>query len=630
MSFLKPAAESGPTRPPEKPPEGAVKPKESLKKRTTKDETGADLLPYIGYEKLSEEEKQNFRKQAKEWERKDDAEIIRRAGVDQPDNEKNPLRKHQLLASNYMERDKNAVNQIAFRVNFSLNDLAERKVGAGDLLPANIKAIRVRYKDGRVVERAVRAINPANGRIGYYNEEVLKRGTYQYVPVFSGTTIEILETQTDTDAELKRRQFAENMEIYQKPQRAAGRVGAGVLKGKQTLRDQNVPAFRPVQPAPAFEGAAPAMGKGTEAVEMRSNFEEVGREFWMRLVGRSPAETAKFITSIDPITGGPVTFMGKRIPGGINVLIIPYLKEAEDRIKAAGIKYDVNTLYGTKWRPTYRGTTQSKHSWGVAIDINPRDNGYGIQYQNLDPAKRIPLEFAEIMKSLGFRWGGKWNTPDAMHFDFVYDPRAVTSLLTSQEGKRYAQAILGQQQKERPTEEKQLEVAYTDTRKNAEVNSRLEQYNRIIREASLRYGVPQNLLRAVIWNESRGNPDIVSRAGAGGLMQLMPSIKPADGEKRPIYPRVAHEKRNAKMTYSLDPRDWRADPEQNIMAGAKLLSWNLKRYNGNVPLALAAYNAGPGRVDRAGGIPEISQTKAYVANIMRMQESLNGQEEAAA
>jgi soluble lytic murein transglycosylase-like protein len=99
------------------------------------------------------------------------------------------------------------------------------------------------------------------------------------------------------------------------------------------------------------------------------------------------------------------------------------------------------------------------------------------------------------------------------------------------------------------------------------------------------------LLEAVVWQESRWRAGARSPAGALGLAQLMP------GTARDL---------------GVDPRD----PNANLAGGARYLRQQLDRFGGNVELALAAYNAGPGRVLRAGGIPRITETQSYVRAIV--------------
>lgn len=114
----------------------------------------------------------------------------------------------------------------------------------------------------------------------------------------------------------------------------------------------------------------------------------------------------------------------------------------------------------------------------------------------------------------------------------------------------------------------------------------------IFRRAAERFGVSENLLKAVAKAESGFNPSAVSRSGAQGIMQLMPATARSFG-----------------VTDAFDP-------EQNIMAGAELLSGLLAKYDGDVSLALAGYNAGSGAVDRYGGIPPYTETRNYVARVM--------------
>lgn len=119
-----------------------------------------------------------------------------------------------------------------------------------------------------------------------------------------------------------------------------------------------------------------------------------------------------------------------------------------------------------------------------------------------------------------------------------------------------------------------------------------EDIDSIISDASKKYGVDENLLRNVIEQESGYNPEAVSEKGALGLMQLMPST--------------------ARELNVADP----FNPRQNIEGGAKYLKSMLDRFDGNLPHALAAYNAGPGAVETYRGIPPYRETKNYVSSIL--------------
>lgn len=113
----------------------------------------------------------------------------------------------------------------------------------------------------------------------------------------------------------------------------------------------------------------------------------------------------------------------------------------------------------------------------------------------------------------------------------------------------------------------------------------------IFKEASETYNVPINLLKAIAKAESNFDPNATSGAGAQGIMQLMPATA-----------------RSLGVTDSYDPY-------QNIMGGAKYISMMLERYDGNVTLSLAAYNAGSGNVAKYGGVPPFEETQNYVAKV---------------
>lgn len=117
--------------------------------------------------------------------------------------------------------------------------------------------------------------------------------------------------------------------------------------------------------------------------------------------------------------------------------------------------------------------------------------------------------------------------------------------------------------------------------------------DRLIFDTAEREGLDPRFVHAVIWQESRYVANARSHAGAVGLMQLMPATAERFG------------------------CDDRKDPAENIAAGTKYLSWLLKRFDGNVELALAGYNAGEGSVDKYDGIPPYTETQNYVKIISK-------------
>jgi len=121
-------------------------------------------------------------------------------------------------------------------------------------------------------------------------------------------------------------------------------------------------------------------------------------------------------------------------------------------------------------------------------------------------------------------------------------------------------------------------------------------YEDLIREAAGKFKLDPALVRAVIRTESAFDSTAVSEAGAQGLMQLMPELAAELGVEDPF------------------------DPRQNIMAGTRYLSQLLLAYNGDLTLALASYNAGPGAVDLYGGVPPFPETEQYIRTITDLLE----------
>lgn len=129
----------------------------------------------------------------------------------------------------------------------------------------------------------------------------------------------------------------------------------------------------------------------------------------------------------------------------------------------------------------------------------------------------------------------------------------------------------------------------------------INRYDDLITRAAEYHGLSFALIKSVIRAESGFNPRAVSRKGAKGLMQIMPD--------------------NFRRLRLGDP----FDPWQNISAGARYLKWMLKRFDGDLPLALAAYNAGPLAVERYRTIPPYRETQRYVRRVLAFYDDLQRQ-----
>jgi soluble lytic murein transglycosylase-like protein len=133
------------------------------------------------------------------------------------------------------------------------------------------------------------------------------------------------------------------------------------------------------------------------------------------------------------------------------------------------------------------------------------------------------------------------------------------------------------------------QAALADVRINADTVP--EAYAAKVQELAARYDLSPALIEAVVWQESRWQASARSPAGARGLAQLMPGTARSLG---------------------VDPDD----PLANLEGGARYLRYLVDHFDGDIEKALAAYNAGPGRVERAGGVPAIRETQTYVTAVM--------------
>ncbi len=166
--------------------------------------------------------------------------------------------------------------------------------------------------------------------------------------------------------------------------------------------------------------------------------------------------------------------------------------------------------------------------------------------------------------------------------------RQIEGLIQSIEHKNTAQNV------DAPPKSFQAYLKEAAGKPDDSLKSRMETFQPLVEKYSQHYGVDKTLINAVIRQESGFNPTAVSKAGAIGLMQLMPAT--------------------AKGLGVTDA----TNPAQNVEAGVRHLKGLLDQYRGNIALALAAYNAGAGAVQKYGGIPPYQETQNYVRNILSM------------
>jgi hypothetical protein len=234
----------------------------------------------------------------------------------------------------------------------------------------------------------------------------------------------------------------------------------------------------------------------------------------------------------------------------------------------AGRNYPFSTILAFDWRPMVTQDTLSYHSFGIAMDINPKQNpmcpGFdpdGICEYDGQLITNLPPCVRDAFKRYGFRWGGDWNEiKDAMHFEFLADPEKAKDMIQKEQG-TYTLPPVGAGW---PEILEKIDKNFGDTIDKYRVKPTPE--------------VSKSIVIAVIARESRGDPDAESHTGCKGLMQFC---------------------KGTADDYNLKDR---FDPIDSIRAGTELLSHLLKKFEGFTDkheFALASYNGGRGLINGA-------------------------------
>ena len=198
--------------------------------------------------------------------------------------------------------------------------------------------------------------------------------------------------------------------------------------------------------------------------------------------------------------------------------------------------------------------------------------------------------FDDMLKAQGRTKSTK--TSAVKHLDYSADTSKLDRTGSSRTTSSASGTSTGQSQKTNRT----VSTGSKSTKRTTSASSmKTTPYDSYFKKAAKKYGVSESLLKAIAKAESNFNERDVSSSGAMGVMQLMPDTARGLGVEDPF------------------------DPEQNIMGGAKCIASKLKEYNGDVKLALAAYNAGSGTVRRVGGIP--SQCRSYIKKVLSYQKA---------
>jgi len=596
-------------------------------------------------QKLSEKDKKRFGEQLNEWHNAGDKASMRKAGVSENENDpsKTPdgyLLRHAKLASAFVTWDQKG-ERLGGSIDFHGNETAEHKIGLGDILPPEVKAVKVKKMGGETVD-CVRAQNPQTGRIGYFRTEGLSKvpPLYEYVAIHTGDDFQISGTVDSKAPTAQRAILREHLAVYKQDaanasdgeellydDRGAPLPGTAAEKHARERARVSESAGRQlsgIQQSLGIPGARPAtsatlstsMEAGGQTVEINGKrYQKLTRGFLEQHIGTTAETTSRSLVE--------TAFLGQRLR--VSPFALPYLKEAESRIKAAGINFQLNPAAGGIQCYNFRGIRQlngstsntlSKHSFGVAFDINPGDAPFGRRWEQINSPRKIPMEVVKIMQECGFLWGNDFANADPMHFELIVNPFTSQDILKSDEAKRSADVLetfggsLGNNTRQgwktakaAPRSPTQQKTALGEAPNAApglanNIKSSTDRWRPTVEQMCEKYGIKEfvNLVLAFMFNESKGNPNAVGRNTNGtvdqGLMQL-------------------------NSAYFKGPSIM--DPATNIELGTKSIAELVKRYGGKIENVIMAYNCG--HAPHEGLIPT-STKNIYLPAVLKSYQAL--------
>jgi hypothetical protein len=596
------------------------------------------------------------------WHAENNIPMARRAGVSKEENDpngKNPkgyLKRHALLSSLFLEKTGDRSFRVDFQSPFkgpfsgtNAGQLPEDFIGLADLLPPEARSVTVK-KNGEEAIVAVRARNPSTGRIGFYAMEYFQKGEYKYVPIYTGDIITDITHTVSYEPNGKEYANAEHDAIFEdnagnafeevelQPHRTYAQEVAAVTERRQEGRAKVTKdaakriSYIQREIAPDQIGLLPRDRRTVEIGGVK--IDTVGKAFCMNLFGTSEAATNKWMTSLNPATGKPLTLCGYKV-GRVNMALIPYIIELDRRLEERGIHFNFNHISSVNWRPPRGKKGLSYHSWGFALDMNPGENP--VQYLSKGQKMKcsFPPEMIQIMKDVGFMdWGGDWRTPsskrpgrfycDPMHWRFIGNAASIKTqravlrhpssiaaakavnrkVNTFDEGTRrkWEQAredvlpiaqvhpqmarragIRAAQSTPRTTVStlEEDEPTYIDRKMNADILRNAERYRVVIEEAAHANNIPPELLMAVAQQESGFRTNLLSSAGAGGMFQFMPPTArgfgmkvPEGAEKAYVLKTNSRGKKYKKYHWLTgdSEEDQRLNPELSIRKAARMFS----------------------------------------------------------